>query len=671
MLVLLINALLSLIGTLVSILTTAEVDVVMVMLDNELFKLSPSSNLLAIMEKYFGALTNSSINIGFAIIWFAVALTFLFTLSSVIESNLDGLQGKAAEHPLAIVVRGIFTLLFIFVIFGVPVENGNWFMKNGLLYEIGNSWSALLSYMTDSFKGFADNVVPHVSLSLLNTAQQLIILVFEFSLFKGVLEAGVVYVERWLSFALYILFGPVAVSCYASKKMNATFGQWLVGIISQFVTIFATIFGLRLFLLSLENLWSLNIAGISSQTLLDYAIALACLSFVKNSEKIVNALGFKTIANGDTARMVSRGAMAMTRNVVDPFLRPLQRAAGRSVTDNATERIYQHATRKHGDGSWQQATADLFRTGEPNRKIRDGAVVNSEGMLEFGKQQMTGNILNGTTKNVGVVSGRNEMLQAVKSVNDKLVIGAATKESESLNTVQMKDVARSTGLSNIDGFKTSEFGIVSEVNGKKAIMFTGSQVDLDGNESAPKQYCMVMDKDVITGNENISIRRDVDSDGNTTKTYDSGFSINYRHEAIQMREGSGHIYEVNSEMSSQTDYLNNHVRGSERDYISEVETINNNYKGDLTSYQNANVNSALINSEGAGEKVFKDINNVISKYNNIKSDHNEAIDVMNNNGYFEKSWMADSNFADQMFNRRQEPTSEEEFTGIDDYNNKI
>lgn len=177
----------------------------------------------------------------------------------------------------------------------------------------------------------------------LDVPRLIVLVILQISLFKSVIQMAIVFIERYLSFAFYILMGPLAVACNATTKTKSTYHDWLMGILSQFLTIFVSLAALRMYL-SCWNTWAgtnpfndpLKAAGeavtgivqINASVIIHYCVCLALVGLVTNSEKIVNALGFKTIMNGDTAR--SWGASAMM------FGRYFGMTAGRALRNGAS-----------------------------------------------------------------------------------------------------------------------------------------------------------------------------------------------------------------------------------------------------------------------------------------------------------------------------------------------
>ena len=377
---------------LTSLLSSASIHVANIMLGTTFFNYEGDENIFSVIEGLFGSGGIGNIDIARVVQFTALSLTIIITVVSVIESWMMSLQGEKSDNPVRILLRGVFAILLQFALFGFNSSgNNSWFNTTGLVYAFGDGLSALLAMFT---KGFNSSGTALEAWSIgfnLDIPVQIVILMLSFAIFKGVVEAAVVFVERWLSTAVYVLFGPLACSCYASGKMKQSFSRWMTGVLTQFLTIFVTVFAWRLFISSMASLPGLYIgiagyeAGLTSggieatNVILQNTIALASLSLVKNSEKIVNALGLQTIMTGQTAGEFAKGAQAFARNITDPFIRPLQHNFGQNTINTATRAAYNSAVARNGINSKSARIASGFM--DPREKL-----AMRMGMLEDGAQ---------------------------------------------------------------------------------------------------------------------------------------------------------------------------------------------------------------------------------------------------------------------------------------------
>lgn len=662
---LIINSILALIGTVVSILLEGSVLVVKTLLKNDLFEINPQTNLVEIMSKNFSYLLSfqsgprgevSTIPIGTIMIYLGLFLTFIFTIIAVIESNLSALEGEGAEPPFKILIRGVVTLILILGICGVPFGDG-FFGVNGLISVCGDMFSGVIS---DLVSGYNASTVTSITYSLaaFNIPAQVAMLVMTFALFKGTIEAGIVYVERWLSYCLYICFLPVGIACNASKKMHGNCAQMMIGVVAQIFTIIVTIFGFRIYFNSLSNLSGVTAFG--SDVVFNYAIALACLSFVKNSEKIVNALGFKTIANGDTAREFARGSMEMGRNIIAPITRPMQMAAGRRTADAITGSAYAGARRHLGENNLITKGIGAFKTGGPNTEIKGAGIVKDGkfAMPSTSEQWAQGTSRLTTPFNKLIPNGDYaKFSQAMHRVNEGI---------ENNTAISGKDLALVGGTSELENFKTGDTAVLGQVSGSNAnaLLFTGSTVDLDGRESSPKTYAIVMDNEVL--------------EKGTITRGDATYTINSQAGAIPLSNGSGYMYELNGDLGKRTDYISNNVDSKYSSMVSEYNQIKDEYSGSLNSYINDHPTSMFAHAE-KGDDIYAQFERAAETYDRAKLANASVFNEMSsaNEHNAEMSWKSRANdklfemFEKQPAEQKQEEYNAEDFVTADDINEKL
>ena len=94
----------------------------------------------------------------------------------------------------------------------------------------------------------------------------------------SIVGAALQYVERIVSFAIYMIFGPIAVAMYASKDTSSVCKTWLMGVFSEFLSIIVSLIMWISFIESAKS---------GDESLLHYAIMIAILGVMRNSEKII------------------------------------------------------------------------------------------------------------------------------------------------------------------------------------------------------------------------------------------------------------------------------------------------------------------------------------------------------------------------------------------------
>lgn len=348
---LVISVVYALMSTLASLFNAAAIHGMMVIMDNDLLKISASGNVMQILDDVFvnsNILTKGiSANISAVIMTVSYSLIILLMLVETISSMINSAQGEAAENPIKILIRGVITIFLEFLIFGNPfkTDNSSLFAGGGLLMQAGN-WMAnvLAPFGNDIDK--INSTVGAISFSpTVSPVETIVLLVLSFALFKGALEAGVVFVERWLTFAISTLFGPIAIAMNVSTKTNQSFSKWLTSVLSQLLTIFISMLILNFFI---SSLWaqSESLAVFNSAALFKYAISISLLALFKNSEKILNSYGIFTIATKDSAKEIAAGAKVVTgfgmsafKAVTSGKLKGYQAAGRSSVAKGVTDMV--------------------------------------------------------------------------------------------------------------------------------------------------------------------------------------------------------------------------------------------------------------------------------------------------------------------------------------------
>ena len=300
----------------VSIFNAAAVHGMLVIMNTDLLKMSEKGNVLKVLDDVFAKsnLITEGINVDISSIIMTIAYTLilLITVLEVINSMVSSVQGEVADSPWKILFRGIFTVLIEFLIFGNPIktDNSTLFATGGLLTVSGNAMAKILAPFGENIDKVSATLKSLNLSPTLSPVETIVLLVLSFALFKGVIEAGVIFVERWLSFAMSVLFGPIAVAMNTSSRTSQTFSNWMNSILSQIMAIFISLIIMNFFI---SSTWTQSDAAlINSAALFKYALSLALLALFKNSEKILNSYGIKTIANRDTVKDLAAGTRTLT-----------------------------------------------------------------------------------------------------------------------------------------------------------------------------------------------------------------------------------------------------------------------------------------------------------------------------------------------------------------------
>ena len=633
---LIISGIVGVISFFISILASASNYVMMIMIDGSLLRFSDTGNLLEILETVFGKNSGlnwvndtfgmNNFNLAGFIMEASIALITIIVVLDVISSLFNSIQGQPAENPVKIIVRGVITVALEFVIFGNPFNNIGWFNSKGLLYYFGEFANNLLVPVSQNLSKI-DVALSAINIPLtFDVAQSVALIALSFSLFKGAMEAGIVYVERWLTFALTILFGPLAVAFNASEKTSKSFGDWFMSLVSHLLTIMVTIIVFRMYSASLLQLSGVATAtgitdpfGIFKNLVFNFALSLALLTLFKHSEQILNSVGIRTIATSKTASAYRAGMTSFGR-LVSMATRPMALAMGRNISGDLFHNLYQSARHNYGDNNW-------ITKGMKYLDISD----NNKGLDGKGLKISNGRFVN--TSNTGGLYQNNQMATAQKSVNS-----AFSLKDGIGNVVSMAHVSMVSGISHMEGLNVSAVGktamaISKDENGNpvknNAILFSATRT-INGVESAPKMHAMVLSPNRLEGGNKLV----------SDRSYDGKYSISSNN-AIPLRDGQGYIYEVNAQtpkMLSKSEFAN-------------TPSVNSSFKVDGNPVSSAEfMSDTKLQKEYGTYENYKDSLALDAKYNQYQEAHNNTMllreeddRLFNSQGYF-PTWKAGTEF---------------------------
>lgn len=244
-------------------------------------------------------------------------LAFVTVAINVIISGIKMVMaptlGKQSESPMAFFARCMITaILLIF-------------------------YPKLVSLVVNFLNGIAEMPMFQLDANAINeidiwmnplkdgVGYTLLYIVLTTMILKDVVFAIFIYVERYFSFALYMLLGPVVIAMYPNENQKGMVAEWFKQILTQMLVILISLFCFNLFCryLTTSNwteIYSItteNVAEvfIGSGELLRAIVAVALIELVKNSEQIVNALGLRTIPSGDSARSFVQGVIATAPSI--------------------------------------------------------------------------------------------------------------------------------------------------------------------------------------------------------------------------------------------------------------------------------------------------------------------------------------------------------------------
>ena len=533
-------AIYALLPTVISLLTMSSVTAMKAIIDKRLFIIN--GNVIDILESVFGSgsyLGRAGIDIGGVIYGVGFSIIIVSSLLAIISSFIKGMQGEASENPFNVLARAIATVFLEIIIFGVP---GNRWFGTGLLSQFGNMMSAVIGYITpqadklmSSVKAFNINIAP--------PADQIVIVVMSFALFKSTISAGIVFVERWLSFAMTLLLGPVFVGMNASRQTSDTFKNWIMSIFSQALTIIISFAILIFYVFSMGDLSGFQFFTLGD-VLFKYAFTLALLSLYKNSEKLMNAVGIRTIANSDTLRDYGKGLMAMGRlwrETGGMVTMGLGREYGRRIGQEMSHNFSMAMQRRFGENSrigQMSKSMDIKRMPDSASNGHAARIKDGKYTTDSVSSRSLGNPT-GASKNE-----QSKIAQSAISVNKAMDSGVGTP-------VKMSDVSRANGLGELSHLKTGSMGYIgsaekpvlnskgeavsTQINGQ---IFRGTWTN-QGKESNPSTYAIFPDQTPLNVGTPVSI-------GKNTVGDDITYRIS-RNDPVSLQNGQAYMYELEPE----------------------------------------------------------------------------------------------------------------------------
>ena len=241
----------------------------------------------------------------------SVAFLVLIIMSSIVKSLAAPITGEETENPVQVGIRAVIAIFLKTIIFGSSL-----FAFDGLLGYIGKVFTIAMSYVGDKIADVSPDGYVFGELTLtLNPAAYIGLLILTASLVSAVLGAAITYIERILTFVASLLIGPIAVMLFASKSSSDVTKSWIQSIFAQLGAILLSLVMWVLFLAQLnsafkgDGAWSFELFEGKDEgaRIFKLAVAIAILSLVRNSEKIFNNIGIRTMPNAESARALLGG----------------------------------------------------------------------------------------------------------------------------------------------------------------------------------------------------------------------------------------------------------------------------------------------------------------------------------------------------------------------------
>ena len=313
-----------------------------------------------------------------------LGLAIFLIVWSAVKSIISPVIGEDQPNIINVIIRGAFTItvLVFFYLNTASVEGKLQF--NVFISMIGQLFGLILHTISERFNTYVDiDFISGISLSgniLKDATHYLAWCILTASLLTSVVGAAMAILERVISMAITVLMGPICIAMYASPSTADTFKQWFLSLLTQFLALLMSMI-----------LWISFIAQMSvafnNASLFSIALTIVILSLVKNSEKILNTFGLRTMNVGDSARAIGAGIGVLTAG------------AGLAMTaGNMAANIKQNGTllRSPGGGGNRDASGKLgiqnVLSGEANKSR---LFANTQSRRNF--QRTMGNVKTGLT----------------------------------------------------------------------------------------------------------------------------------------------------------------------------------------------------------------------------------------------------------------------------------
>ena len=254
----------------------------------------------------------------------SVAFLVLIIMSSIIKSLASPITGEETENPVQVGIRAVIAIFLKTIIFGSSL-----FAFDGLLGYIGKIFTIAMSYVGEKISevspGGLDYVFGEFTVTA-NPAAYIGLLIITASLVAAVLGAAITYIERILTFVASLLIGPITVMLYASKSSSDVTKSWVQSIFAQLGAILLSLVMWVLFLAQLDSalqgeggIWAALTGERAGARIFKLAVAIAILSLVRNSEKIFNNIGIRTMPNAESARALLGGISLVGASAMTAF----------------------------------------------------------------------------------------------------------------------------------------------------------------------------------------------------------------------------------------------------------------------------------------------------------------------------------------------------------------
>ncbi|MBR3251671.1 MAG: type IV secretion system protein [Erysipelotrichaceae bacterium] len=150
--------------------------------------------------------------------------------------------------------------------------------------------------------------------------QAILITSLSLSMFQCLLS----YLERYITFIFYTYVGAPFIALAVNDETSDSFKEWIKGILQQSLGITVSMFFIQI-------AWKFMLGSTSSDEMryMFTIMATICFNLSKNSEKLFNMVGFRTMPTGDLARSFMAGVAGLAAQA--RMAQPIAKAFGNAV----------------------------------------------------------------------------------------------------------------------------------------------------------------------------------------------------------------------------------------------------------------------------------------------------------------------------------------------------
>lgn len=274
----------------------------------------------------------------FALAWVIYFISIYTMLMNMLIASTDGSYKVSWSNIIKKIIVGAGLIMFSMKIVDI------------LFNSIDSIWADFMPrFMPDKNLTIDGNLLGNVAE---NTANSLIGLVLAVGMAYNVFTASLNQIERFITIYIWYYISPLAMGFYASSENDEVPKKYILSLFLQTGAIFANQMLFWMFGKQLNHLSSAE----PSKYLINFFIAFSILSLAKNSEKILNGLGFHTLPAPTSAKDIFAG-LAAAKSAFGMAKKTAGAAVGAAVGG------YKWASGKINEGKYKPESDNTSMTG--------------------------------------------------------------------------------------------------------------------------------------------------------------------------------------------------------------------------------------------------------------------------------------------------------------------